>query len=62
MKSDKSAILKDQSGNTVFLDNFEYVATKSIFKSIGYVKILDQFDNIIGILPVFPKAKDKSFK
>ena len=28
MKSDKSAILKDQSGNTVFLDNFEYVLQK----------------------------------
>ena len=59
MKSDKSAILKDQSGNTVFLDNFEYVATKSIFKSIGYVKILDQFDNTYEFSQIYIDTKKK---
>ena len=59
MKSDKSAILKDQSGNTVFLDNFEYVATKSIFKSIGYVKIIDQFDNTYEFSQIYIDTKKK---
>ena len=46
IKSKKNSILKDLNGNKIYLENFEYLAKENIFKSIGSIKIIDQFDNI----------------
>ena len=41
IKSNEKANVKDQEGNEIELDNFEYQTSSNIFKSIGYVKIID---------------------
>ena len=45
IKSQKSAILKDLSGNEIYFENFEYLINENIFKSIGLIKITDQYNN-----------------
>ncbi len=45
IKSNKNSILTDLSGNKIYLENFEYLITEKIFKSIGFIKIIDQFEN-----------------
>ncbi len=45
INSNKSSILTDLSGNKIYLENFEYLITKKIFKSVGFIKIIDQFEN-----------------
>ena len=40
--SDKNALITDNDGNKIYLDNFEYQIEKNIFKSIGYIKIQDK--------------------
>ena len=45
IKSDKVSILTDLSGNKIYLENFEYLSAKKIFKSIGLIKIIDQYEN-----------------
>ena len=45
IKSDKNSTLKDLSGNIIIFENFEYLVKQSIFKSIGLIKIEDQFSN-----------------
>ena len=42
IRSDKSSILKDLSGNKIYLENFEYLIKKNIFKSVGFVKVVDE--------------------
>ena len=41
IRSDEKSILKDQDGNLIFLDNFEYSVKDSLFKSIGSIEIQD---------------------
>ena len=36
IKSEKKSILKDQDGNLIYLENFEYSVENSLFKSIGF--------------------------
>ena len=37
--SEKSAVITDQEKNKIYLDSFEYLTKKNIFKYIGYIKI-----------------------
>ena len=39
--SNNKTIITDQDENKIYLDNFEYQANNHIFKSIGYVQIID---------------------
>ena len=59
IKSEKKAILKDESGNTVLLENFEFTVKDSIFKSIGFIKIIDQFDNNYEFSQIYIDTKKK---
>ena len=43
--SDNSATLKDLDGNSISLENFEYISLKKIFKSLGKIKVKDKKDN-----------------
>ena len=45
IRSDEKSILKDQDGNLIFLDNFEYSVKDSLFKSIGLIEIQDYKKN-----------------
>ena len=35
IRSDKSSIVKDLSGNKIYFENFEYLIKENIFKSVG---------------------------
>lgn len=43
--SNNPTILTDLDGNTLNLENFEYVYSKKIFKSLGKIKVKDKNDN-----------------
>ena len=59
IKSDKPSILKDLSGNTIYLENFEYLQETNIFKSIGYIKIIDQYKNTYNFSQLYIDTKKK---
>ena len=45
VKSNDEAIIKDKNENTIYLENFEFLNKKNIFKSIGLVKVTDNLEN-----------------
>ena len=59
IKSDKPSVLKDLSGNTIYLENFEYLQETNIFKSIGYIKIIDQYKNTYNFSQLYIDTKKK---
>ena len=59
IKSDKPSILKDLSGNEIYLDNFEYLAEENIFKSVGKIKIIDQLSNNYEFSQIYIDTKKK---
>ncbi len=59
IKSDTTAILKDPSGNEIYLENFEYLVKENIFKSVGSVEIIDQFKNNYKFSQIYIDTKKK---
>ena len=59
IRSDKSAILEDLSGNKIYLENFEYLAENDIFKSVGLIKIIDEFENTYEFSQIYIDTKKK---
>ena len=59
IKSNEKANVKDQEGNEIELDNFEYQTSSNIFKSIGYVKIIDNKKNTYEFSQVYIDTKKK---
>ncbi len=59
IRSDKSSILEDSSGNKIYLENFEYLVNENIFKSIGLIKIIDQLNNEYEFSQVYIDTKKK---
>ncbi len=57
--SKRNSTLKDAEGNKILLDNFEYDNKSSIFKSIGYIKILDNKENIYEFSQIYIDTKKK---
>jgi len=59
IRSDEKSILKDQDGNLIFLDNFEYSVKDSLFKSIGLIEIQDYKKNKYEFSQVYIDTKKK---
>ena len=59
IKSQKSAILKDLSGNEIYFENFEYLINENIFKSIGLIKITDQYNNTYKFSQIYIDTKKR---
>ena len=57
IKSDKSSVLEDLSGNKIYLENFEYLIKENIFKSIGLIKITDQLSNSYEFSQIYIDTK-----
>ena len=57
--SSKSSVLTDLSGNKIYLKNFEYLIDENIFKSIGLVKIEDQFRNSYEFSQIYIDTQKK---
>ena len=45
IQSNEETIIEDIDKNKIFLDNFEYLVNDNIFKSVGFVNVLDNLDN-----------------
>ena len=59
--SKKNASIEDIDGNLIFLENFEYLISSNIFKSIGLVKIKDKKENVYEFSQVYIDTKKKKF-
>ena len=59
IRSDKKSILQDVSGNKIFLENFEYLANENIFKSVGYVKVIDHLQNKYEFSQIYIDTKKR---
>jgi lipopolysaccharide export system protein LptA len=59
INSKKKSILKDLEGNIIYLENFEYLINENIFKSIGYIKIEDQKENVYEFSQIYIDTKKK---
>ena len=59
IKSEKKSILKDEDGNLINLENFEYSINNSLFKSIGFIEIEDIRKNKYEFTQVFIDTKKK---
>jgi LPS-assembly protein len=57
--SNKPSILTDLNGNKIYLENFEYLINENIFKSIGLVKIIDQFQNTYEFSQIYIDTQKK---
>ena len=59
IKSKKNSFLKDLNGNKVYFENFEYLAMKNIFKSVGYIKIIDNLENSYQFSQIYIDTQKK---
>ena len=59
VKSIKDSTLKDQDGNEIYLENFEYQTTNNIFRSIGSIKINDKLGNNYQFSQIYIDTKKK---
>ena len=59
INSKNKSILTDLDGNVIYLENFEYLIDENIFKSIGYVKIEDQKENVYEFSQIYIDTKKK---
>ena len=59
IKSKKQAILKDQAGNLIYLENFEYSTVNNIFKSIGLIEIKDLNKNNYQFSQIYVDTKKR---
>ena len=59
ISSAKKALITDKDNNQIYLDKFEYKINENIFKSIGYVKVQDKFDNSYEFSQIYIDTKKK---
>ena len=45
IQSNQEAFITDKDNNRIYLENFEYLISKKIFKSVGYIEINDELNN-----------------
>ena len=57
IKSDKKSILKDNDNNTINFENFEYLSSENIFKSIEKVTIQDNLGNNYDFSQIYIDTK-----
>ena len=59
IKSEKKSTIKDQDGNLIFLENFEYSVNDNLFKSIGFIEIKDNKNNEYEFSQIYIDTKKK---
>ena len=59
INSESKALLKDQVGNKIYLENFNYNIEQNIFKSVGFVQIDDKKGNSYKFSQVYIDTKKK---
>ncbi len=59
IRSEEKTIITDTDKNKIFLNNFKYLIDESIFKSIGDIKVEDNFENIYNFSQIYIDTKKK---
>ena len=59
IKSEDNAIITDLENNKIFLNNFEYLSNKNIFKSIGLIELNDKMGNNYKFSQIYIDTKQK---
>ena len=59
IKSNKKTLISDQKDTNIYLNNFEYLKNKSVFKSIGYVKVEDKTNNVYEFSQIYIDTKKR---
>ena len=59
INSKKKTKIYDQSGNEIFLENFDYQIKENIFKSLGLVKVKDINKNVYEFSQIYIDTKKK---
>ena len=59
IKSEKKTIITDEDENKIYLDNFNYLTSLNIFKSIGLIKIEDLKGNSSEFSQIYIDTKKK---
>ena len=59
--SNKKTIIEDNDGNKIFLENFEFLNKKNIFKSLGLIKVEDKLKNSFEFSQIYIDTKKKIF-
>ena len=59
IKSEDNATITDLENNKIFLNNFEYLSNKNIFKSIGLIDLKDKAGNNYKFSQVYIDTKKK---
>ena len=59
ISSNKKAVITDQDNNKIYLEKFEYLIDKNIFKSVGYIKVQDKLKNIYEFSQIYIDTKKK---
>ena len=57
--SNNSTYLNDLDGNTISLENFEYISSKKIFKSLGKIEVKDKKNNTYLFSQIIIDTKNK---
>ena len=57
--SNSKTVVTDTQQNKIFLENFEYLTNKNIFKSIGNILIKDKLDNSYEFTQIYLDEKKK---
>ena len=59
ISSNANAVITDQEDNKIYLENFQYMTKNNIFKSIGYIKIEDKYDNLYEFSQIYIDTKKR---
>ena len=57
--SDRNTIVKDEEGNSIYLNSFEYKKNDKIFKSIGQIRIQDKLNNSYEFSQIYIDTEKK---
>ena len=53
ISSQEKTIIEDRDNNKIYLNNFEYLREKNIFKSVGSIKIIDNLNNSYNFTQIY---------
>ena len=59
ISSQEKTIIEDRDNNKIYLNNFEYLREKNIFKSVGSIKIIDNLNNSYNFTQIYIDENEK---
>ena len=59
ISSQEKTIIEDRDNNKIYLNNFEYLREKNIFKYVGFIKIIDNLNNSYNFTQIYIDEKKR---